>query len=77
MNLRSAYFSSGWKGRPTVLFWGNSKGLQDLRDLLRGSGWESKALGDIREAADGTTITLLTVPDRRDTGMHVRNNGME
>src|SRR5256885_9378417 len=76
MNLRSAYFSD-WKGSPTVLFWGNSKGLLDLRDLLRDPTSQSKALGDICEAVDGRKVSVRVVADRRDTGVHLRSDGME
>jgi hypothetical protein len=76
MNLRSAYFSD-WTGRPTVLFWGNSKGLRDLRDFLRDSRWDSHALGEICDAVDQREITVLIGSSRRDTGMRMRHNGLE
>src|SRR5256885_1688269 len=76
MNLRSAYFSD-WKGSPTVLFWGNSKGLLDLRDLLRYPTSQSKALGDICEAVDGRKVSVRVLADLADTGSALRTDAIE
>jgi hypothetical protein len=78
MTLRSAYFAD-WKGSPTVLLWGDAIGMRDLRDFLRNEWSSSTALALARfcEAVDARKITVKTVSDEYDTGMHFARDGLE
>jgi hypothetical protein len=75
MTLRSAYFAN-WKGSPTVLLWGDAIGMRALEDFLR-SERPSSTFATFCEAVDGRTITVKTVSDKRDTGMHFAGGGLE
>jgi len=78
MALRSAYFGR-WKGSPTVLLWGDTEGMRELRDFLRNARNVASGLTLQRlcVAVDNKTIAVKAVSDRRDTGMRLVQNGLE
>lgn len=75
MTLRSAYFAD-WEDSPTVLLWGDAIGMRELVDFLR-SERPSSTFAAFCEAVDGRKITVKTVSDKRDTGMHFADGGLE
>lgn len=68
MSILSGYFSD-WGGVPTVLFWGNAKGMSELATLLRSSttGGPPIALGSFIHSTDGRPILIRMV--RKSEGM--------
>ena len=72
MTLRSAYFAD-WKGKPTVLLWGDAIGMRELADFLR----SERTFATFCEAVDGREIIVKMVCDKRDSGMHFAGVGLE
>ena len=76
MILRSAYYSD-FKGGPKVVFWGDSKAIEQLANLLRASaiGTGPLALGSFCEAVDGRAIIIQTAVSQ--CGMQPYGSGFE
>ena len=78
MAIRSAYFPD-WSDGPTLLLWGDSSGMRELRDFMQKlrAGARPLSLDRFCEAADGRKIIISLVPDRRESGASFLDNHVE
>lgn len=76
--MQSAYLEN-WKGGSTVLLWGDTVGMIELRDFLRSVCCAPHALtlGRFCKAVDGRMIIVTASSTQSDKGMRLAGDNLE